>query len=500
MSEQTTDQLAQLIYESHLLEMNQIDQVLSSLGGRNIPVEQFEKALVQQEYLTNWQLTRLKEGNRRGYFFGNWKLLYLVGAGTFARVYRAVHKKTGDVKAVKVLRNRYADDETARDRFIQEARTVMDLRHPNIVPIHEVELERGRCYMVMDFVEGQNLRDYVRTQGKLKISAALDIARDLASGLDYAMKRGICHRDMKLSNVLLSSRGQAKLVDFGLAAVNAAEDDDADGSFGPRSVDYAGLEKLTNVRRNDQRSDIYFLGCMLYHMIAGAPPLYETRERIKRLSPKRFKEIAPITNYVPQIAHRVVILINRMMDLNPDSRIQNPSQAVIEIDGVINAIRSGDATIYDPALIQQHAEQYAKLMSMQDEGRNHSIMLVETNPKIQDAFREKLKEVGYRVLIMSSPLRAYERFANLDPAESIPADAVIIGCSQLGMAGVEAFNDFSTGQMTKKLPLILMLDSKQSHWESLVDTSAENHAVIHMPLKVKEVREHLRKMLNSPTT
>jgi CheY-like chemotaxis protein len=220
------------------------------------------------------------------------------------------------------------------------------------------------------------------------------------------------------------------------------------------------------------------------------------------LAPKRFKEIPPITNFVQQIPHRVVILINRMMDLDADTRIQTPGQVVSEIDNVIQAIRAGDAAIYDPALSQQHAEQYAKMMAAQDEGRNRAIMLVESNPKIQDAFREKLKEVGYRVLIMSNPLRAYERFAGLDPAETIPADAVIIGCSQLGMSGVEAFNSFATGQMTKNLPLILMLEAKQSKWEAMVDTGVPHRAVIYMPLKVKEIRDHLRQMLtnNQSTT
>jgi serine/threonine protein kinase len=110
--------------------------------------------------------------------------------------------------------------------------------------------------MVMDFVEGQNLRDYVRAHGKLKITTALAILRDLASGLTYAADRGITHRDMKLSNVLLSSKGQAKLVDFGLATVNKEFEDETSGrTVNPRSIDYAGLEKVTNVARNDPRSD-----------------------------------------------------------------------------------------------------------------------------------------------------------------------------------------------------------------------------------------------------
>lgn len=497
MNQYNTEQLAQRLFDSRLLDSQPLDEALNAVGGRGASPDEFVRVLVQRELLTNWQLQRILEGHRRGFYYGNWKILYMVGAGTFARVYRATHRKTGDVKAIKVLRSRYSDDEDARSRFIREARTVMDLRHPNIVPIHEVETERGRVYMVMDFVEGQNLRDYVRTQGKLKLTTALSIARDVASGLDYAMKRGISHRDVKLSNVLLSSGGQAKLVDFGLAAVNISDDDD-DATFGPRSVDYAGLERATNVKRNDLRSDIFFLGCVLYHMLSGVPPLFETRERIKRLSPRRYRDTAPITNHVPKLPHRVVILVNRLMDLNAEQRIQSPSQALYELDQVINAIRGGDQLeTFDAQLSQQQAEQYAQMMARQEEGRNWTVMLIESSPKIQDVFREKLKELGYRVLIMSSLQRAMDRFKNLDPAEPLPAHCILFGCSSAGRAGLEAFNEFSKDPYTKRLPAILLLDEQQSGFQADADLSDPYRQVAFLPIRLKEFRRQLKEVLDA---
>lgn len=497
MSQYNTEQLAQRLFDSRLLEAAQLDQALNVAGGRGVAPEEFVRVLVQRELLTNWQLQRILEGHRRGFFYGNWKILYIVGSGTFARVYRATHRKTGDVKALKVLRSRYSDDELTRERFIREARTVMDLRHPNIVPIHEVETERGRVYMVMDFVEGQNLRDYVRAQGKLKLTVALSIARDVASGLDYAMKRGVSHRDVKLSNVLLSSNGQAKLVDFGLAAVNVSDDDDADATYGPRSVDYAGLERATGVKRNDLRSDLFFLGCVLYHMLSGAPPLFETRERIKRLSPKRFREIAPITNHVPKLPHRVVILVNRLMDLNAEQRIQTPGQALYEIDQVIAALRGGDQEVFDAKISQQQAEQYAEMIARQEEGRNWTIMLIESNPKIQDIFRDKLKELGYRVLIMSSLQRAMERFRNLDPAEPLPAHCILFGCTSAGRSGLEAFNAFAQDAYTARIPAILLLDEQQAGFREEADLTAPYRKTAFLPIKLREFRQQLKEVLAS---
>ncbi len=493
MSDISAEQLAQRIVEVGLMTQKEVGQVLSS-AGRSPMVDDLVKQLVASEFLTNFQITRLLEGQRRGYFYGNWKVLYMVGAGTFARVYRGVHTKTGDVKAIKVLRNRYATDTAKVDDFIREAKTVMSLRHPNIVPIHEVDTFRGRSYMVMDFVEGQNLRDFVKTHKKLKLMTALGIAHDLASGLEYASTRGITHRDMKLSNVLLSSKGQAKLVDFGLATINTG--DGGGEEFVARSIDYAGLERLTNVRRNDPRSDIYFLGCMLYHMLAGKPPLFETRERMKRLSPQRFKEIEPLTSLAPELPHRVVILTNRMMELRPDKRVQDPTQAVREIDSVIDAIKHGDTKSYDADLAQQHAQDYESMVNRKQEGKGRTVMVVESDIKLQDLLRSKLKALGYRVLVIGNPSRAIERFDGLDPAEDIPADCVLFGCKGLASEGLHAFNDFASGEYTEEIPAVLLLAEGQEKFQD--SASLSNHRLcLKFPLKFKHVRRALLHLIGN---
>jgi serine/threonine protein kinase len=316
MNDLTAEQFAQRIHDCGLMSTKDLEVTLREAGGRGrASFNEFTMKLLEKEQMTNWQITRIVDGQRHGFFYGQWQVLYLIGAGTFARVYRALHRKTGDIKAIKVLRQRYSTDNDTREQFMREAKMVMRLRHPNIVPISEVDEDRGRIYMVMDFVEGQNLREYVKAHKRIPNLTSLRICRDIAGGLAYAATQGIYHRDMKLSNVLLSAKGQAKLVDFGLATVSSDREDDGKG--GPRSIDYAGLERCTAVLRDDPKSDIYFLGCMLYHMVTGVPPLEETRERMKRLSPKRFQEVAPATLHAPDLPHRIVILVNRLMDLDP---------------------------------------------------------------------------------------------------------------------------------------------------------------------------------------
>ncbi len=493
------EQLAQRILECRLLESRQTNEVFSALGSRGVSVDEFKTFLLSHEYLTNWQLKRVEGGHKTGFFYGNWKVLYLVGSGTFARVYRSTHVKTGEVKAVKVLRNRYTDDPITRERFLREAQTVMKLRHPNIVPIYEVEHQRGRIYMVMDFIEGQNLREFVGAHGKIRFMTALEVTRDLLCGLDYANQRGITHRDIKLSNVLLSSSGRACLVDFGLAAADDHEDKRS-GFFNPRSVDYAGLEKTTGAPRNDKRSDLFFAGCNLYHMIAGEPPLFETRERMKRMGSDRYREIPPLATLVPNLPHRVVSLVNRMMALNPEDRHQTPREALDDTLAVIDAIKSGNVDRYDPALVEKEAAEYAQLKTRVYEGQNKVVLVIESSMSVQDTLRTKLKKIGYRTLIFGDPVRALERFRDLDPAEGMPADLMVFGCAGLGVSAIEAFNMFQAMPCSENIPSILLVREEQMReYLSRIKLDPARHKLLGLPVKFPLIRAALRQLLNLET-
>src|SRR5262249_262811 len=152
------------------------------------------------------------------------------------------------VVAIKVLRRRWSEDQRHIDLFQREARVGMSLRHPNIVEVLAMNVEKktGQYYIVMEFVEGANLREILNIRKNLEPLEAVKILEDCANGLAYAFSRGLTHRDIKLTNILISASGSAKLVDFGLAKMYAAmtgsEEEKVD-----RTVDYAGLERGTNV-------------------------------------------------------------------------------------------------------------------------------------------------------------------------------------------------------------------------------------------------------------
>ena len=201
------------------------------------------------------------------------------------------------------------------------------LKHPNIVPIMEVHSQKSTHFLVMKFVEGRNLREFIKIRKKFEPLQAAQLVVDIVAGLSYAFARGICHRDLKMSNVIVSSTGTAMLLDFGLAGGDKNLSDDAIAKMqNPRTIDYAGLERATGVRKDDVRSDIYFLGCIFYHMITGQAPLLETRDRIQRLSRSRFTDVVPILQHDPTLPKPIVSVVNRAMELNADQRYQTPGR------------------------------------------------------------------------------------------------------------------------------------------------------------------------------
>ena len=141
MGQPTAEQIAQRAFDLGLLDERQLQEVWASFGSRNVPLQDFLQTLVRREFMTNYQVERLVKGERSGFFFGDYKVLYLVGSGTFARVYRAVHRETGKVVALKVLRNRYSENPAQSSLFVREGRVGCTLRHPNIVPIYDVVSE-----------------------------------------------------------------------------------------------------------------------------------------------------------------------------------------------------------------------------------------------------------------------------------------------------------------------------------------------------------------------
>jgi serine/threonine-protein kinase len=486
MSEFTAEKLAQLSVQLNLLTEGELSDVWSELGRRNVSPEEFIRVVERRQLLTNYQVERMLKGETRGFFYGHHKVLYLVGTGTFSRVYRCENIDNGEIVAVKVLRSRFSEDENMTQQFFREGEMGRKLRHPNIVPIYEVYSKGLTHYLAMEFVEGRNLREFVKTRKKIAPLEAVKLTSEIAAGLSYAFVHKVCHRDLKMTNVLVSSSGHPKLVDFGLASGGDVHDGD---HVNPRTIDYAGLERATGVRKDDMRSDIFFLGCMMYNMLTGRAPLVETKDRTARLSKSRYLEIPPIVSLEPDLPVPVVAVVTKAMEINVDKRYQTPTEMLLDLKNVINRLEGGGSAAASGEAGEE-ASLRSQLMGLPNADRR-SVLVVESDAHAQDVIRNGLKRVGYRVLMTQSPERAFQLFANSDkPA----ADCVVFSTGDLGLPAVEAFNRFGEDPLTQKIPAVLLLGQNQAKWQPQARL-ADHRIVVFMPIKLKEFRQALAKLM-----
>ena len=484
-TELTAEKLAQSALDVNIVSESDLRSVWSELGTRNVEGSQLAQILLRRGLITNYQLDRLNQGFRNGFFYGEYKVLYLVGAGTFARVYRAMHKDTKELFAIKVLRKRMSEKPKEAELFRREGELGMKLVHPNIVAIHDVVSKGMLNYLVMDFVEGHNLRDFYKVRGKFDYASAAKIVSGMLAGLNYAFQQGVTHRDLKMSNVMVSSDGLAKLVDFGLAGLDATDTEDGDGK-NQRTIDYAGLERATNVRKDDTRSDIFFIGSIFYQMLSGVPALAETRDRVQRLSKSRYQDIKSIAEIAPDIPLAMVRVVNKALEFDPQKRYQTPGEMLTDLQLAVKRINDQQKGIVPASSNDKPLEGH------NCEGEPRRLMIVESDTKLQDLFRDMFKKRGYRVLVTSDPDRLFQRFYE----NSDTADVVLISSGNLGGTAVDAFNRMGSEGATKNVPTVLLLGDKQAAWKEHAAEGDFRH-VIQMPVKSRDLRGAILKSLKA---
>ena len=468
--------IAQLARRLDLVSDDQLMDAWAEVGTRTGPAEPLLRALERKGHLTPWQASKLLKGDTDGYVLGGFRLLYRIAAGSFGRVYRGDNPRTGEVVAIKVLRRRWAEDPRKIELFEREGKVGLAMQHPNIVRILAVNRDpsSGQYFIVMEFVEGGNLRDFLAIRKKLDAPEALRLLEETASGLAYALTMGLTHRDLKPTNILISATKTAKLVDFGLAELAGGAREE--GGEIDRTVDYAGLEKATGVKAGDPRSDIYFLGTTFHEMVTGRPLLSVTRDARARMQRHRFEIAGQLHRDDPDLPPPIFSLVSRMVAFDPTARFQNYEQLQDAIQQVRAEVIGGG-----------HAAAAAG---------PKTVFVVESNAKFQHQFREKLKARGYRVLISLNAGQAVSRF------QQQPFHALIVDCATGDRTGLEAFEKVLREADLKRLDCagLLILSPEQAHWAESIEHFPKS-AVLVMPVNMKEILQRLKDLapLGEPT-
>lgn len=260
-----------------------------------------------------------------------YRLLAVVASGGMATVYKAQDTLLSRIVAVKTLRDRYAQDPIFVQRFREEAQAAANLNHPNIVTIYDVgkDMINGvpRHYIVMEYVEGQDLKQAIRerslTASPFGIAEAVDIARQVAEGVGFAHRRGLVHCDLKPQNVILTPEGRAKVTDFGIArAYTSMVAEKSETVWG--TPQYYAPEQATG-NSPTPASDVYSIGVVLYEMLAGRLP-FDGKDARELARQHLNVEPAELTSLNPNVPLQLEAIVRRVLSKDPANRYRDADQ------------------------------------------------------------------------------------------------------------------------------------------------------------------------------
>jgi WD40 repeat protein/predicted Ser/Thr protein kinase len=268
-----------------------------------------------------------------------YRVVRLLGAGGMGAVYEAEHRVMERSVALKVINRAYTVSAAALERFRREVRAAARLSHPNIVTTYDAEDAGETHFLVMEYVDGTDLGRLVQEHGLLPVDRACDYVRQAALGLQHAFEQGMVHRDLKPHNLMLTPDGRVKILDFGLARF-ASEAADAAGLTSTGivlgTVDYIAPEQADNAHQADIRSDIYSLGCTLYHLLAGQPP-FPRGTALQKVLAHVEKKPQPLTELCPDLPEGMMPVLERMMAKDPTHRYQTPAEVAFALEPFLRA-------------------------------------------------------------------------------------------------------------------------------------------------------------------
>ncbi len=261
---------------------------------------------------------------------GRYLIQSLVGVGGMANVYRGVDEKTGNAIAVKVLKEEFLDNEELVRRFKNESKAISILDHPNIVKVYDVSVTDRLQYIVMEYVDGITLKEYLKQRGgALTWKETVHFATQVLRALQHAHSKGIIHRDVKPQNIMLLADGSIKMMDFGIARFSRAQSQTvSDKAIG--SVHYISPEQAKG-DKTDARTDIYSVGVMLYEMLSGKLP-FDGDGAVSIAIMQISDKAKPLSQVAPNVPQGLCQITEKAMEKEPEKRYQSAREMLEAIE------------------------------------------------------------------------------------------------------------------------------------------------------------------------
>ncbi len=319
---------------SGLIDDEGLTASLDGIDLATCPPDSFERRLarraVESGRLTLWQAQQLALGRWQGLKIGKYVLLDVIGHGGMGRVYLAQDTRLRRRVAMKVLSRQRNSNPRAVARFEREARIGGQLQHEHLIRVYDDGEVFDQRFLVMEYVDGKNVEQLLEEHGRLPPGLAAELARQVALGLDHLHRKGLLHRDVSTSNILVDRDGTAKLTDLGLAF--DLDDPDVITREGSTvgNFNYISPEQSRDSRGIDIRSDIYSLGCTLYHMIGGRVP-FPVHTLPEKLLAHQSSEPAPLTRLEPGCPAELEAIVRRMMRKAPAERFATPAEVALAL-------------------------------------------------------------------------------------------------------------------------------------------------------------------------
>jgi len=265
-----------------------------------------------------------------GKIISHYKILEKIGEGGMGVVYKAEDTKLKRTVALKFLPKELTADPEAKERFVQEAQAAAALDHPNIYTVHEIDKAEGQTFIAMTHIKGESLKDKIAA-GPLNIDQALNIVIQVAEGLQEAHEKGIVHRDIKPANIMLTAKGQAKIMDFGLAklswGVDLTKTTTIMGTAAYMSPEQAKGEEV------DHRTDIWSLGAMLYEMLTGERPFKVMHDQAVLYAILN-EDPVPITGIRKDIPQELEKIVKKALEKNPKKQYEDMDTMLADLKSV----------------------------------------------------------------------------------------------------------------------------------------------------------------------